>query len=107
MRGCKEMSERVQNQSQAVLSHFKPRFSQGRHMAPGSTVIRGALIRVSPDGFDAALRRWNEDRGGRDSALAIGGKTMHGAVDADGAQTHDMGVAGRGTGNSCAEKKPE
>ncbi len=97
----------VQDQSQAALSHFKPRFDQGRHIPPSRTVIRDVLIRVSPDGFDAALRQWNEDRGGRDSALAIDGKTMRGAVDADGVQTHVMGVVGHDTRNSYAKKKSE
>ena len=107
MRGYKEISEWVQDQSQAVLSYFKPRFDQGRDIPPGRTVIRDVLVRVSPDAFDAALRQWNEDHGGPDSALAIDGKTMRGAVDADGVKTHVMGIVGHDTRKSYAKEKSE
>lgn len=105
MRGYKEIAEWVQDQSQAVLAHFRPRFRDGRYVPPSRTVIRDVLIRVCPDQFDAALRQWSEDHGGRDGALAIDGKTMRGAVDADGVQTHVMGIVGHDTGKPYAKKK--
>ena len=105
MRGYKEIAEWVQDQSQAVLAHFRPRFRDGRYVPPSRTVIRDVLIRVCPDQFDAALRQWSEDHGGRDGALAIDGKTMRGAVDADGVQTHVMGIVGHVTGKPYAKKK--
>ena len=105
MRGYKEISEWVQDQSQAVLAHFRPRFRQGRYIPPSRTIIRDVLVRVCPDEFDAALRQWNEDHGGPDRALAVDGKTMRGAVDADGVQTHVMGVVGHDSRKSYAKKK--
>ncbi len=107
MRGYKEISEWVEDQSQAVLAYFRPRFDQGRYIPPSRTIIRDVLVRVCPDQFDAALRQWNEDHGGPDSALAIDGKTMRGAVDADGVQTHVMGVVGHDSRKSYAKKKSE
>ncbi len=63
MRGYKEISEWVEDQSQAVLAYFRPRFDQGRYIPPSRTIIR-----CWSDQFDAALRQWNEDHGGPDSA---------------------------------------
>ena len=102
MRGYKEISEWVQDQSSAVPAHFRTRFYRGRYIPPGRTTIRNVLVRVCPDELGAALRQWNEDHGGPDRALAIDGKTMRGAVDADGVQTHVMGVVGHDSGKSYA-----
>ena len=42
---------------------------------------------------------------GRDSALAIDGKTLRGAIDADGNQAHVLGIVGHDSKASYAQKK--
>lgn len=68
-------------------------------------MIRDVLVRVDPDQLDAALRTWQEARGGgRDTALAIDGKTMRGAVDEYGRQTHVLGIVGHESAASLGQK---
>ena len=83
------------------LGHLlRPQPIPGLHIekvrvAPGvqliGPVIRSPLVRVNPAQLHAALRTWHEAHGGGDSALAIDGKTIRGAIDADGNQTHVLG----------------
>ncbi len=61
-------------------------------------MIRDVLVRVDPRQLDDALRAWTAANGGTDSALAIDGKTMRGAIDDDGRQTHVLGIVGHDTG---------
>jgi hypothetical protein len=72
---------------------------------PSEYVIRDVLIRVQPADLDRALRRWNELYAGEDESLAIDGKTMCNALDADGRQTHVMSVVGHQTKNCYTQKK--
>ena len=44
-----------------------------------------------------ALRAWHEAHGSADSALAIDGKTIRGAIDDDGNQAHVLGIIGHDT----------
>ena len=46
-----------------------------------------------------------ESYGGGDSALAIDGKTIRGAIDADGNQTHVLGIVGHGSKAFWGQKK--
>ena len=64
-----------------------------RRALPGAA-MRSLLIRVAPAQMDAALRAWHEVHGGGDSALAIDGKTIRCAIDADGNQAHVLGIVG-------------
>ncbi len=52
-----------------------------------------------------ALQHWNEVYGDKDESLAIDGKTMCGAVDKNGLQTHIMSAVGHNTMNCYAQKK--
>ena len=57
----------------------------GQYRAPSLSAMRSLLIRlVDPVQLDAALRAWHEAHGSADSALAIDGKTIRGAIDDDG-----------------------
>ena len=94
MRGYKAISEWVEDLGPKALQRFRVRRRGGRHRAPSLSAIRGLLIRVDPAQLDAALRAWHEAHGGGDSALAIDGKTLRGAIDADGNQTHVLGIVG-------------
>jgi hypothetical protein len=61
-------------------------------------------VRVAPDTLDGALNTWNRAWGMDDSALALDGKTMKNAIDADGNQTHIVSVIGHES-NLCHTQK--
>ena len=105
MRGYKAISEWVQDLGPKVLERFRVRRRQGRYQVPSLSAIRSLLIRVDPAQLDAALRAWHQAHGGGDSALAIDGKTLRGAIDADGFQTHVLGIVGHDSKASWAQKK--
>ena len=52
-----------------------------------------------------ALRSWHEAHGSGDSALAIDGKTIRGAIDAEGCQAHVLGIVGHDTKAPLGQKK--
>ena len=104
-RGYKAISEWVKDLSPKVLAYFGVRFRDGTRIPPSRTVIRDVLVRVDPQQIDEALRAWTAANGGTDSALAIDGKTMRGAVDEDGRQTHVLGIVGHDTGAHHGKKK--
>lgn len=104
-RGYKAISEWVNDQSQDVLSHFRVRWTNGRRVPPSRSAIRSVLIRVDSRQLSDALDIWNRAHGGHDSALAIDGKTMRGAIDADGNRTHVLGIIGHTTKAPHAQKK--
>jgi hypothetical protein len=68
-------------------------------------VIREVLTRVDPDALDRALQRWNVQQAAADAGLAIDGKTRCNASDADGRQTHTLGVVGHATQTCHTPKK--
>ena len=88
-----------------ALQRFRVRRRDGQYRAPSLSAIRSLLIRVNPAQLDAALRTWHEAHGGGDSALAIDGKTIRGAIDADGNQTHVLGIVGHGSKAFWGKKK--
>ena len=63
------------------------------------------LIRVDPDKLDAALRRFNADYGLEDSAYAIDGKTLRGAIDDEGNKVHVLSAVGHCTATTHVQKK--
>ena len=101
----KAISEWVHDQSPGVLRHFRVRRRDGRTIAPSLSVIRDVLVRVNPRQLDAALGAWNAAHGGDDSALAIDGKTMRGAIDGDRVQAHVLGIVGHDTLSHYGQKK--
>ena len=103
MRGYKAIKEWVDDLKPSELRRFR----NGRHERPSEWLIRDILVRVDPEQLDAALRAWQEAHGGgRDTALAIDGKTMRGAVDDDGRQTHVLGIVGHESAAPLGQKKP-
>ena len=95
MRGYKDISLWVKSLSNHARSRFKCRKRNGRYEVPCRTVIRNVLIRVGPEQLDRALNAWNAQYGSLDESLAIDGKTMCNAVDAEQRQTHILGVVGQ------------
>ena len=71
---------------------------------PSRTVIREVLTRVDPQALGHALQRWNAQQAAADEGLAIDGKTICNAIDAEGRQTHILGVVGHQT-QICHTKK--
>ena len=84
---------------------FGCRIENRQRLVPSESIIRDVLIRVDPDALDRALQRWNVDYGQTDDTLAIDGKTMCNAIDADGRQTHIMSVVGHATAQCYTQKK--
>lgn len=84
----------AQDLGQAAHARFRCRYRNGRYEVPSRTRIRDVLTRVDPDALDQALQGWNAHRAGADEGLAIDGKTMCNALDAEGHQTHILGVVG-------------
>ena len=105
MRGYKAISEWVDDLSPKVLQRFRVRRRDGQYRPPSLSAMRSLLIRVDPAQLDAALRSWHEAHGSGDSALAIDGKTIRGAIDADGNQAHVLGIVGHDTKASWGQKK--
>ena len=98
-------AERRGDLSPKVLQRFRVRRRDGQYRPPSLSAMRSLLIRVDPAQLDAALRSWHEAHGSGDSALAIDGKTIRGAIDADGNQAHVLGIVGHDTKASWGQKK--
>ena len=105
MRGYKAISEWVDDLSPRVLQRFRVRRRNGQYRPPSLSAMRSLLIRVNPAQLDAALRTWHEAHGSGDSALAIDGKTIRGAIDDEGCQAHVLGIIGHDTKAPWGQKK--
>ena len=105
MRGYKAISEWVDDLSPRALERFRVRRRDGHHRVPSLSAMRSLLIRVDPAQLDAALRAWHHTHGSGDSALAIDGKTLRGAIDDEGNQTHVLGIVGHDSKAPWGQKK--
>ncbi|MCP4487637.1 MAG: DUF4338 domain-containing protein [Gammaproteobacteria bacterium] len=92
--GYKGIWQWANSLSQDARRRFFCYYKQGVFYVPSEYVIRDTLIRVSPDALDQALNRWSERYALEDESLAIDGKTMRGAIDNEGKQTHFMSAVG-------------
>jgi hypothetical protein len=104
-RGYKAISLWAQDLGQAARARFRCRYRNGRYEVPSRTRIRDVLTRVDPDALDRALLGWNAQMAALDEGLAIDGKTMCNAVDAEQRQTHILGVVGHQTRVCHTQKK--
>ena len=82
MRNYKAMADWANSLTPRARERFACRREQGRYLVPSESIIRDVLIRVDPVQLDRALQRWNQAYGQADSSLAIDGKTMCNAIDA-------------------------
>ena len=105
MRGYKAISEWVEDLGPKALQRFLVRRRDGQYRPPSLSAMRSLLIRVDPAQIDTALRAWHETHGSGDSALAIDGKTIRGAIDAEGNQAHVLGIVGHDSKASWGQKK--
>ena len=105
MRGYKAISEWVDDLSPKVLERFRVRRRNGQHRPPSLSAMRSLLIRLDPAQLDAALRAWHQAHGSGDTALAIDGKTLRGALDDVGRQAHVPGIVGHDSKTPLEQKK--
>ena len=108
MQGYKAYADWAKGLGQKARERFGcRRDAKRRYMVPSESLIRDCLIRVDPDQLSQAISSWNKAWRGEDfdSALAIDGKTMKNAIDADGNQTHIMSAIGHESSICCAQKK--
>ena len=71
---------------------------------PSRTRIRDVLTRVDPEALDRTLQGWNAQMAADDEGLALDGKALRNALDADGDQTHILGVVGHQTQRCHTQK---
>ena len=105
MRGYKAFHQWAESLGQAARARFGCRKEGGRYVVPSEFVIRDCLVRIEPGALDAALTQWSQTWGVGDDALAMDGKTMKQAVDAQGQQTHILSVVGHDSLACHAQKK--
>ena len=105
MRGYKDISIWIQSLGQKARGRFRCRKRNGLYEVPSRTVIRNVLIGADPAQLDRALQAWNAQYGQIDESLAIDGKTMCNAIDAQGEQTHIMSAIGHQSGRCYTQKK--
>lgn len=106
MRGYKAIAEWAHSLGPKALARFGcRRDDDGHYLVPSESIIRDCLVRVDPQALDQALQRWNIAFGQSDQRLAIDGKTMCNAIDAQGQQTHVMSVVGHASKICYTQKK--
>ena len=105
MRGYKAMSDWAQSLGTKARERFRCRIDKGKRVVPSEYIIRDLLIRINPDDLDRALHKWNAVYGKQDETLAIDGKTMCNAMDAEGRKTHIMSAVGHQTKICYTQKK--
>ena len=105
MRGYRAIADWAQGLGPKARERFGCRREKGRYVVPSESIIRNVLIRVDPAQLDCGLRGWNQAYAGEDESLALDGKTMCNALDAEGHQTHVMSVVGHQTQICYTQKK--
>jgi hypothetical protein len=104
MCGYKAISQWAQDLGQKARARFRCCYRDRRYEVPSRTVIREVLTRVDPEALDRALQRWNAQHAD-DEGLAIDGKTLCNAIDAEGRQAHILGVVGHQSQTCHTQKK--
>ena len=95
--GWKSIHEWIQSLSPAMLDHFRCRKIDGVHQRPSIYCIRNIMTKVDPDQLARATARFCREHGWDQGAgIAVDGKTICGAVDDEGRQTHVLGASGQG-----------
>jgi hypothetical protein len=105
MRGYKAIADWAESLGPKARERFGCRREKGRYVVPSESILRNVLIRVDPAHLDRALQHWNKVYAGEDESLALDGKTLCNALDAEGHQTHVMSVVGHQTQTCYTQKK--
>jgi hypothetical protein len=104
-RGYKAIAAWAADLSQQARARFRCRYRNGRYEVPSRTRFRDLLISIPPEHLDGALQAWNAQMAGADEGLALDGKTMRNAIDAQGRQTHILGAVGHQSQTCYTQKK--
>jgi len=104
-RGYKAIAAWAEDLSQQARARFRCRYRNGRYEVPSRTRFRDLLISIPPEHLDGALQGWNAQMAGADEGLALDGKTMRNAIDAQGRQTHILGAVGHQSQTCYSQKK--
>jgi hypothetical protein len=105
MRGYLAIADWAKDLGQRARRRFGCRNVDGMFHVPSMSIIRDVLIRVDPAHLDRALGQWNAVHAQEDESLAIDGKTMCNAIDADGYRTHILSAIGHQSKNCYTQKK--
>jgi hypothetical protein len=105
MRGYKAIADWAAALGQQARQRFGCRRENGYYRVPSEFVLRDCLVRIEPGALDQALQTWAQAWGLADTALAIDGKTMKGARDQAGEQTHILSAVGHDSKDCYAQKK--
>ena len=105
MSGYKAIAGWAEDLGQKARARFGCRYVNGQYIVPSESIIRDILVRITPEALDLGLQKWNAVYGSQDTALAVDGKTMCNAIDADGNQTHIMSVIGHDSAACYTQKK--
>jgi len=103
--GYKGIAQWAKSLGQDARARFHCRYQQGVYAVPSESAIRNVLIKISPAALDDALAQWRSRYALDDESLAIDGKTMRNAIDADGKQTHIMSAIGHQSRVCYTQKK--
>jgi len=105
MHGYQAIADWAKDLGQRARRRFDCRKVNGKFLVPSLSIIRDVLIRVDPVHLDRALGQWNAAHAQDDESLAIDGKTMCNAIDADGYRTHILSAIGHQSKNCYTQKK--
>lgn len=92
--GYKGIASWAKSLGQDARARFNCTYKQGAYQVPSESAIRNVLINLSPEALDQALAQWSQRYAKQDESLAIDGKTMRGAINGEGQQTHIMSAIG-------------
>ena len=100
MRGYQAIADWAKDLGQRARRRFGCRNVHGTLLVPSLSIIR-----VDPVHLDRALGQWNAAHAQDDESLAIDGKTMCNAIDAEGYRTHILSAIGHQSKNCYTQKK--
>jgi len=107
-RSWTEIGEFAKELTPAQLARLGARPSPytGRYTPPDEATIRRALQRVDAEAVDRTVGGWlAEQRPGQGGAVAVDGKTLRGAVGADGRQVHLLAALSQAQGTVLAQRR--
>jgi hypothetical protein len=106
-RGYTAIAEWATQLTQAQLKRLRARFDRrtARFVAPSEPTVRRVLQSIDAETVDAALSAWLLGLADADDALAVDGKTLRGAVRADGRQVHLLGAFLHDQGATVAQRE--
>jgi hypothetical protein len=106
-RGFTAIAEWAAQLTQAQLKRLRARYNPRteRFEPPSEPTVRRVLQSVDAAAVDAALSGWLLGLADPDDALAVDGKTLRGAVRADGSQVHLLGAFLQAQGATVAQRE--